>query len=122
MDQQVTEVTINGVDYIRKDAVREAETCDGLRYCIVRTYSAGVFAGYVKSRDGKEGVVLRARRLHTWAGAASLSQMAVDGPNQPDSCKFPCEVDRVELTEIIEVIPCTSKAKANIAKVPVWAA
>ena len=50
-----------------------------LKYVIVRTYSAGVFAGNLKSRDGKEVTLTNARRLWYWSGAASLSQLAVAG-------------------------------------------
>ena len=46
-------------------------------YKIVRTYSAGVFAGTLVSRNGKEVVLENARRLWYWAGAASLSQHVV---------------------------------------------
>lgn len=92
----------------------------GLKYCIVRTYSAGVFAGYLKSRKGKEGIVLNARRIWYWSGSASLSQLAVDGTSDPSNCKFPVEVAEVTLTEIIEVIPCTKKAQESIKNVPIW--
>ena len=45
-------------------------------YKIVRTYSAGVFAGYIEARNGQEVVMRNARRLWMWSGAASLSQLA----------------------------------------------
>lgn len=90
------------------------------RYVIVRTYSAGVFAGTLESRNGKEVVLTGARRLWYWKGAASLSQLAQEGVKNPDECKFPIEVDRVELTEAIEILDVTHEAKANIAAVPVW--
>lgn len=32
-----------------------------MEYCIVRTYSAGVFAGFVESLDGKKCAVLEAQ-------------------------------------------------------------
>ena len=98
----------------------QAINTEGLEYCIVRTYSAGVFAGYLKSRDGKEGVVLEARRLHYWDGAASLSQLSQEGVTKPENCRFPIPMPEVRLTEIIEVIPCTEKARLSIADVPVW--
>lgn len=90
------------------------------KYCIVRTYSAGVFAGILESIEGKQGIVKNARRIWYWEGAASLSQLAMDGTSKPEQCKFPCEVDQVLLTEIIEVIPCTYKAIESIKGVPVW--
>jgi hypothetical protein len=118
-----TELEVNGVEYLRKDSIKtkeKAETMDGLPYVIVRTYSAGVFAGYLKSRNGKEVVMLNARRLWHWAGAASLSQLAMEGTKNPSSCKFPCEVDRVELTEAIEILDCTEEARKSIKEVSVW--
>jgi hypothetical protein len=91
-------------------------------YVIVRTYSAGVFAGELKSRNGKEVELLNARRLWSWAGAASLSQMAMEGTSKPNDCKFPCEVSSVILTEAIEILPCTEKSKNSIKGVKIWKA
>ena len=90
------------------------------RYVIVRTYSAGVFAGYLVSRKGREVVMKDARRLWYWTGAASLSQMAMEGTSSPDTCKFPCEVDCVELLEVIEILDTTKKAQDSIKNVPIW--
>jgi len=92
------------------------------RYVIVRTYSAGVFAGEIQSRNGKEVVLHNARRLWKWAGAASLSQLAMEGVKKPDECMFPCEVDRVELLETIEILDCTDAAKQSIKSVKKWEA
>lgn len=52
--------------------------------------------------------------------AASLSQLATDGTSAPDKCQFPVPVDKVTLTEVIEIIPITAKAKKSIEEVPVW--
>jgi hypothetical protein len=93
---------------------------DFMKYVIVRTYSAGVFAGFLDSRDGKEVFLKKARRLWYWAGAASLSQLAMEGTSKPDECKFPCSVDSVTLLEAIEILDCTDKAKASIEAVPIW--
>lgn len=93
-----------------------------MKYVIVRTYSAGVFAGYLESRNGKEVVLRQGRRIWKWEGAASLSQLAVDGTSKPKQCMFPVEVDRVELLEAIEILDVTEKARESIASVPVWSA
>ena len=90
------------------------------KYVIVRTYSAGVFAGYLQSRKGQEIVLTNARRLWYWAGAASLSQLAVDGTSKPQECKFPVAVPRVELLQVIEILDVTEKAKSSIENVSVW--
>lgn len=89
-------------------------------YKIVRTHSAGVFAGTLESRDGKEVVLTDARRLWYWAGAASLSQLAMEGTSQPGKCKFPAPVTRVVLTEAIEILDVTDVARKSIEDVPVW--
>jgi len=90
------------------------------KYVIVRTYSAGVFAGYLEKREGKEVTLSKARRLWYWEGAASLSQLAMEGVSLPKKCKFPCEVDQIILTEAIEIINVTEKAKESIAMVSIW--
>lgn len=90
------------------------------KYVIVRTYSAGVFAGFLESRSGREVVLRDARRLWYWKGAASLSQMAMSGTSDPAGCKFPTIVSRVELLEAIEILDCTEVARKSIESVPVW--
>jgi len=108
------EVELNGEVYVKKEELNDDD------YCIVRTYSAGVFAGYVVKRDGKEVEMKDARRLWYWDGAASLSQLAMEGTNNPSNCKFPCEVAKVFLTEAIEILPCTLSAIKSIKGVKVW--
>lgn len=91
-------------------------------FVIVRTYSAGVFAGTLESREGKEVVLTDARRLWYWKGAASLSQLAVDGTSAPGECKFPVAVSRVELMEAIEILTVTDAARKSIESVKPWRA
>jgi hypothetical protein len=93
-----------------------------LQYVIVRTYSAGVFAGELVSRNGKEVELSNARRLWRWAGAASLSELAVRGVSLPDECKFPVAVPSITLTEAIEIIPATVEARQSIERVREWSA
>jgi len=112
-------IVINGVTYVPEPS-GEASTADGLPYVMVRTYSAGVFAGYLSSRTGQEVVMKNARRMWYWTGAASLSQLATDGTASPEDCKFPCAVAEVTLLQVIEIIPITDKAKKSIDEVAVW--
>jgi hypothetical protein len=90
------------------------------KYVIVRTHSAGVFAGELMSRNGKEVELCNARRLWYWVGAASLSQLAMEGVKNPNECKFPCEVDYVLLLEAIEILNVTEMARDCIKNVPIW--
>lgn len=89
-------------------------------FVIVRTYSAGVFAGNLVSRKGKEVELKNARRIWYWSGAASLSQLAMDGTKDPGNCKFPCPVNEVILTEAIEILTVTPKAEKSIKAVKIW--
>ena len=110
------EIVINNVTYIKKEQRSDKP------YVIVRTFSAGVFAGFLESRNGREVVMTNARRLWIWAGAASLSQLAMEGTSKPKECKFPVAVNRVELLEVIEILDVTEKAKLSIESVPIWKA
>lgn len=117
------EIEIDGNKYVLASSVKlltPAKTMKGKKYVIVRTYSAGVFAGYLQSRQGKEAIILNARKIWYWDGAASLAQLAVDGTSKPENCKFPTPVSRIEVTEVIEVLDVTEKARKSIESVPVW--
>ena len=116
---KIETITINDIEYVPKDSIKNyepADNLDGMEYKIVRTYTAGVFAGYIESQNGKEIVIRKARRLWYWDGAASLSQLAMEGVKKPENCKFPCEVDKIELTEAIEILDVTKQAQQNITE------
>lgn len=89
---------------------------------IVRTVSAGVFAGTLESRNGQEVVLTLARRLWQWSGAASLSQLAESGTSTPQTCKFPEPVGRILLLQAIEILAVTDKAWRTIEGVKIWRA
>lgn len=110
------EIIVNGKVYIEKQPEITKD------YVIIRTYSAGVHAGYLESRDGKEVTLKNSRRLWYWDGAASLSQLAVDGVSKPENCKFAVTLPLLTLTEAIEIILCTEKAKLCIEGVKEWKA
>jgi len=110
---------IDGIEYVKKGE-NKAEEIDGMEYVLIRTYSAGCFVGYLKAKEDKEVILLKARRLWYWDGAASLSQLAMEGVSKPESCKFPCEIDELTLTETIEIIKVTEKAQKSIAGVAIW--
>ena len=93
-----------------------------MKYVIVRTHSAGVFAGEMVSRDGKEVILANARRIWYWVGAATLSELAVRGTIAPNECKFPIAVSNILVTEVIEILDVTAAARASIESVPEWTA
>ncbi len=112
---------IDDVEYVRKDSItKEAEKVDGMQYVMIRTYSAGVHFGYMKKREGKEVELVRTKRVYSWSGACSLSQLAIEGSKNPNECKISIEIPSIILTETIEIIPMTQEAKDNLNKIETW--
>lgn len=87
---------------------------------IVRAYGAGVFFGTLAEKSGDEVMLTDARRLWYWDGAASISQIAMEGVKRPNECKFTMAVNEIVIEKVIEIIPCTDEAIANIEAVKVW--
>jgi hypothetical protein len=92
------------------------------KYYIIRADRAGVFAGNIKERNGSEVVLENARRIWYWDGAASLSQMAMEGVKKPENCRFTVTVPEITILGVIEIIPCTKEAEECIKKVKEWKA
>ena len=114
------EINVDGNIYVLKEN-QKAEQRNGMPYVMIRTYSAGVHCGYLKNREGKEVTLLDSIRIWKWEGAASLSQLAIEGTNKPGTCKFGMPITTsLVLTEAIEVIEMTETAKQSIQKVSSW--
>lgn len=79
-----------------------------------------MFFGEIEDRNGTEVTMKEARRLWYWKGAASLSQLAMEGVKNPKECKFPRSVYRVLLLGVIEILSVTPEAKKSIDAVPIW--
>jgi hypothetical protein len=92
------------------------------KYVMMRDKDAGVACGTLVSLDEvtKVGVLMNARRIWYWEGAASLSQLVMEGTSKPSSCKFPCEVAKVTLMNVSEMLEVSPKARASIKAVPIW--
>jgi hypothetical protein len=115
-------IKIDDVEYVRKDQVKQpAFDAKGRQYVIVRGQSSGAFAGYLGERNGREVELFNVRRLWYWEGAASLSQIAIDGVKRPDKCRFPAAFNRGLVLDAIEVIDATESARNSIEAVAVWA-
>lgn len=72
-------------------------------FVLIRTYSAGVHFGTLMHRDGQEVHLKDARRLWSWSGALSLSEVAMKGIKINES-KISVLVDEIVLTQAIEII------------------
>lgn len=87
---------------------------------IIRGDRSGVFFGEIAARNDREVVIRNCRRLWYWSGAASLSQLAVEGVKRPRQCKFTLTVDELTVLDAIELIPCSDDACASIDGVEPW--
>ena len=88
---------------------------------LIRSHLSGVHFGTLESQEftpsGKVVTLTNSRRVHYWEGAASLSQMAIDGIN---SGRVAMSLDHIEIVNVIETIPMTEKSIANLENQPVW--
>ena len=118
-------ITIDDQKYVRADSINtEAPKVDGMQYCVIRSYGAGVFCGYVKERKSElNGInvdLVNSRRIYYWSGACSLSQLAMDGLNDLDNSKIAMVVPIQTVANVIEIIPMTEKAAKQIQESDVW--
>ena len=116
-------LVVNGIEYVRADTIPAAQQPKSPRV-LVRCDRSGVFFGELidgpNGIRGQSGIMKNVRWLWSWSGAASLFQLALDGPGNPAGCKFPATMSKIQLTDIIEVIEVTETAAIKMDEVPVW--
>ena len=88
---------------------------------MIRTYSAGVHFGTLENvqepRDGYIPVKLtNSKRIYSWTGAFTLSELAVKGSSRRDS-KISIEVPSIYLNAI-EIIEMTKEGYENLNSIP----
>ena len=113
------QIEIDGEPYVLQSSLKCPER-DGMKYVVVRSKDSGVHAGYLKSQDGDTVNLVDARRIWYWKGAASLSQLAMEGTSAPDECKFPAPVLAIQILGVCEVIDTTERARESIQGVTSW--
>jgi hypothetical protein len=82
------------------------------KYVLIRTYSAGVHIGVLLSHNGKEATLTDSRRIWSWQGAFTLSEISQRGVGA--GSRLSLAVPAIVLTEVIEVIPCSAEAEAQL--------
>lgn len=117
-------VEIDGITYVREDSIRQmADPIDGKPFVIIRSYGAGVFAGYLRATEDTPGgrivTMDKCIRLHRWTGC-SLSQVANDGIAGDGENRFSMPTDGHQILQVIEIIPCTERAQLAIQAVKTW--
>jgi len=120
---QPTTIKIDNVEYVRKDSIQQAvevESAEDFKESqigtkvIVRCKDAGVHFGTLVSYEGREALLLNARRLWYWKciKGHSLNAVALYGLHK-DS-KIPAAVEKIALTDACEIISCTAEAAESI--------
>ena len=84
------------------------------KFVIVRTYSAGVHAGTLAAHAGTEVQLTGARRIWYWKGANTLNEIALRGVHLTEHTRISEPVNRLTVTECIEIIPTTDEARSNL--------
>jgi hypothetical protein len=82
------------------------------KYVVVRTYSAGVHIGVLAEHEKTEVVLKDARRIWSWAGANTLSEISLRGVGT--GSRISDKVPEIYLSEAIELIPCSAEARENL--------
>lgn len=108
--EQVLIMKLLGLDTDSTDQSKDIASGMIGKVCMVRTYSAGVHFGELVSRNGREAVLKNSYRIWKWSGAASLSQLAMEGSNDRSNCKIARPENEKLLTGVIEITPMTATA------------
>lgn len=91
---------------------------------IIRSYGAGVFFGTLNEVEQCEDrytvELLNVRRLWKWAGACSITQLAVEGTKNPSECYFTITEPSIVVSSVIEIHKCQPQAIESIESVAKW--
>ena len=98
---------------------------NGNPFVLVRGANCGVHAGYLSDRGVETGYItlLNSRRVWSWEGAMTLSELAINGSDSPSTCRFGCAIPQLELlkADTCELIHCSDAGvKTILAAVPIW--
>jgi hypothetical protein len=86
------------------------------KFVLVRTYSAGVHVGTFARKEGTEVILFGARRIWRWRGANTLNELSQHGTEDTEFTRISEPVPEITLTEAIEIIPVSEKAKETLGR------
>lgn len=96
------------------------------QYVICRCRDAGVHAGYLGAEKGGRLTLTKSRRIWYWDGAASLSELAVYGPNPSKAakCRIGAKIARTDLrsSDVCEIIYCQPEGAKWLQGASEWRA
>ena len=84
------------------------------KHCVVRTYSDGVHVGTVAYAQGTEAMLTDSRRIYSWAGAFTLSEVSQNGiDSKSPNSRLAMSVPEQYVTQVISFAPTTQKARES---------
>ena len=86
---------------------------------LIRANGAGVYFGTLEKMEGNQVKVANVRNLWRWTGASCLSQIANEGVTGD---KIGPVVGSMVINNVLQVIPLTDAAIANLENQPEWKA
>jgi len=102
---------------------KKIKNMEKMKFVIVRTDRAGVHMGYLKECSPVAGfhdvTLVNTRRIWSWAGANSISDLAIKGSRKPNDCKITAPVIENKMMAI-EVIEVSENGKKELDSIPNW--
>lgn len=86
---------------------------------LIRANGAGVYFGTLEKMEGNQVKVANVRNIWRWTGASCLSQIANEGVT---GNKIGPVVSSMVINNVLQVIPLTEAAIANLENQPEWKA
>lgn len=84
---------------------------------LIRANGAGVYFGTLEKMEGDQVKVANVRNIWRWTGASCLSQIANEGVT---GNKIGPVVSSMVVNNVLQVMPLTDAAIANLEKQPEW--
>lgn len=86
---------------------------------LIRANGAGVYFGTLERMEGNQVKVAKVRNIWRWTGASCLSQIANEGVT---GNKIGPVVSSMVINNVLQVMPLTDAAIANLENQPEWKA
>lgn len=84
---------------------------------LIRAEGAGVYFGTLEKMEGNQVKVANVRNIWRWTGASCLSQIANEGVT---GNKIGPVVSSMVINNVLQVMPLTEAAIANLENQPEW--
>lgn len=110
MEQKVNEVSINGVEYIRKDSVKEQDVKGDIKIVILQR--GWIIVGRFE-RNGSDCKVSNASVIRTWGTTNGIGEIAKKGPTSSTKLDKCYGVVQFDYLTVVATIDCTEAEWAS---------